>query len=462
MLIGAVTVVILVVGIFYSYNANTGLPYVPTYNVYAELPNGSALVDNNEVRIAGVRVGVLGSVDAEQLDDGRTIAKVQLKLDKSVEPIPDDTTYTVRQRSALGLKYLLLKPGDSSQGLEPGATMPLSRLTPEVVDQDDVWNMFQAPVRRAIQEDLVEYGGMFAGRGAAINRLLGQLPPLLKLARPVSRNLASSKTDLNGFINGLAQAAAEVTPVAQQQADQYVALDTTFSALAAVADPYIQDSITEGYQAELVTQEEGPRIRPFLYTSARFMRAFLPGARALGSSAPVVNRSFDIGIPVLRSSPQLNDQLAPTARSLRQFGESATVNAGVDSLIDLQDILDPLLTYVAPAQNVCNYLALVLRNAAEFSSTGNSTARWTRAITVFPPVEPNGAGVPASQPANGPGLNYLRYNPYPNTASPGQIRECEAGNEPDRLPPQTIIGNFPGNQGIDTNLQSQKQLNWGK
>ncbi|MCB0829039.1 MAG: MCE family protein [Solirubrobacterales bacterium] len=461
-LIGAVTIVIIVVGIFYSYNANNGLPYVPTYDVKAELPNGASIVQGNEVRIAGVRVGVVGDVKAGQLDSGETFADLTLKIDKSYEPIPDNSTITVRQRSALGLKYLLLTPGDSDEGLPPGGTITLSQFTPQVVDQDDVWNMFQPSVRRAIQKDLLEYGGMFAARGSAINRILGQLPPLLKLAKPVTRNLASDETDLDGFINGLAQAAAEVAPVAQQQADQYVVLDTTFSALAAVARPYIQDSITEGYKSELVTLREGPRIRPFLYSSARFMRALLPGARALGESAPVVNRSFDIGIPVLRNSPKLNDQLAPTARSLKLFGESTSNNAGIDALIDTEDILEPLLSHVAPAQNVCNYLALLLRNAQEFSSTGNSTGLWARVVTVLPPPGPNGLGNPSAAPANGPGVNYLRYNPYPNTASPGQTRECEAGNEPTTLPANQIIGNFPGNQGIMTNLQSQEQLNWGK
>ncbi|MFA9399786.1 MAG: MlaD family protein [Acidobacteriota bacterium] len=462
MLVGAVTLVILIVGIFYSYNANSGLPYVPTYEIKAELPNGSSIVQNNEVRIAGVRVGIVSDINAAQLDSGQTFAELDLSLDKEFEQIPDNSRVTVRQRSALGLKYLLLTPGDSDVGLEPGGTIPLSQATPPVVDQDDVWNMFQTPVRRAIQKDLVEFGSALAARGGDINRILGQLPPLLKLAKPVARNLASEETDLNGFINGLSQAAAEVAPVAQQQADQFVALDTTFSALAAVARPYIQDSITEGYQAQLVTQREGPRIRPFLYTTADFMEALLPGARALGKSAPIINRSFDIGIPVLNSSPQLNEQLAPTARSLREFGESASVNAGIDSLIDTQDILQPLLSHVAPAQNVCNYLALLLRNSAEFASTGNQTGRWARVVTVLPPPGPNGLGIPSAAPADGPGANYLRYNPYPNTASPGQIRECEAGNEPTTLPANQIIGNYPGNQGIETNLQSEEQLNWGK
>ena len=40
--------------------------------------------------------------------------------------------------------------------------------------------------------------------------------------------------------------------------------------------------------------------------------------------------------------------------------------------------------------------------------------------------------------ASGP----LHVNPYPNTASPGQTRECSAGNEP--YPNKAVLGNPAG------------------
>src|SRR5690606_22568386 len=126
-LVGAITAVIAVVSVFFSYNANKGLPFVPTYEVKAELPSAASLVSGNEVRIAGVRVGIVSQVKAEQLDDGRSIAVATMKLDKSVEPIPDDSTVLVRQRSAMGLKYLLLTPGKSGEGMKPGSTLPESQ-----------------------------------------------------------------------------------------------------------------------------------------------------------------------------------------------------------------------------------------------------------------------------------------------------------------------------------------------
>jgi ABC-type transporter Mla subunit MlaD len=58
-LIGAATVLVALVAVFIAYNANAGLPFVPTYDLKAELPSGGKLVKGNEVRVGGFRVGVV-------------------------------------------------------------------------------------------------------------------------------------------------------------------------------------------------------------------------------------------------------------------------------------------------------------------------------------------------------------------------------------------------------------------
>ena len=56
-LVGAVTLLVTVVAVFLSYNANSGLPFVPTYDLEARVPNAANLVVGNDVRIGGSRVG---------------------------------------------------------------------------------------------------------------------------------------------------------------------------------------------------------------------------------------------------------------------------------------------------------------------------------------------------------------------------------------------------------------------
>ena len=107
-MVGAITTLILIIAVFLAYNANTGLPFVPVYRVSVEVPNAERLRTLNDVRIGGHRVGLVESLHAEPASSGSSAAtaRLDLKLDKSVEPLPQDSRFRVRYRSAFGLKYL--------------------------------------------------------------------------------------------------------------------------------------------------------------------------------------------------------------------------------------------------------------------------------------------------------------------------------------------------------------------
>ena len=463
-LVGALTTLIVIVAVFLAYNANNGLPFVPTYQVSVIVPDSNALVRNNDVRVGGVRIGTVQEVTPVQNADGSVDAKLDLKLDKSVDPLPVDSTFVVRSRSALGLKYLQITPGHSSEGLPQGGTLGIKAARPEPVEIDQLFNTFQRSTRRNIQRNQVEFGGAVAGRGPAINAALGVLRPLVDRLIPAMRNLSSPRTDLAGFLHGLENINGEIAPVAQTQADMFVALDQTFGALATVARPYIQDSITKGVATEQTTIDTLPRIRPFLVNSAGLFNDLEPGVRALAANAPALAQAFTVGAPILRSSPALNAQLPPTSEALLKFSQNPNVTNGLTALTRTTKILKPTLAFVAPAQSVCNYATILLKNFGQENSFGDAGGTWLRSITIMPPIPfvgtyPNGESSPSSAPANGPNVNnHLHYNPYPNTASPGQSpRECEAGNEP-FLKGKTVIGNVPGNQGIKTSGQIPQQL----
>ena len=71
-LVGAVTVLITITAVFLAYNANKGLPFVPTYDVSAELPGGANLVEGNDVRVGGFQVGHRGRRSARGSRRART------------------------------------------------------------------------------------------------------------------------------------------------------------------------------------------------------------------------------------------------------------------------------------------------------------------------------------------------------------------------------------------------------
>ena len=451
-LIGAATTLVVIVAVFLAYNANSGLPFVPTYDIKVQVPNAAGLVKGNDVRVGGTRVGTVAKIEPRTLKNGAVVAVLSLKLDTTVKPLPADTTIMVRPRSALGLKYVQLTRGSSKQGWSQGTTVSLAQAHPKPVEIDQFFNMFDAPTRRASQGNLTNFGNGLAGRGTDLNFAIQDLGPLLTVFTPVFRNLGSSQTDLRGFFNGLAQAASEVAPVAEQQGQMFVGLDATFAAWASVARPYLQETISEGPASLDAANAELPHITPFLNRTAAMFRNLQPGIDALADAAPDLADTVTIGTPALRRSPKFNAQVSDTFRALEKFSTDPMTKVGIADLDSTVSILAPTVRFVTPAQTVCNYLGIFFRNAASVLTYGGDNGTVQRFSIVGAPGSlqpaPNNEGGPSSAPANGfpPGgdaKNFLHANPYPLTAAPGQPRTCEAANEP-FLKGRSVIGNVPG------------------
>jgi virulence factor Mce-like protein len=452
-LIGAATTLVIVVAVFLAYNANSGLPFVPTYELKTEVPNAANLVKGNDVRIGGTRVGAVTDIGPKQHANGAVTAVLTLKLETTVKPLPVDSTVIIRPRSALGLKYVQITKGTSRDGFDDGATIPLRNARPEPVEIDQVLNTFDDKTRAAGQSNLIEFGNGFAGRGEDLNHAVEELNPLLVTLTPVMQNLSDPRTRAARFIRALGRTARIVAPSAVTQAELFGNLDTTFRALANVSRPFLQDSITGGPPALDEAIKDFPQQRPFLANSEALFRELRPGVHALSTAAVPLADALTIGTPTLKRSVAFNNRLKPAFAALQRFAEDPLVSLGVRDLQSTTSILSPILAQLAPVQTVCNYATLWFRNVSSLLSVGDANGTNQRFMIIATPQGPNNEGGPSSAPANGgvPGKqdNYLHTNPYPNTASPGQTDECEAGNE-NFLVGRQVIGNVPGNQGTKT------------
>ncbi len=449
-LIGAATILVVLVAVFLAYNANQGLPFVPTYELKAEVPSAANLVVSNDVRIGGSRVGFVSGIEAKRREDGSTIAVLDLTMERDVSPLPRDSTLIIRPRSALGLKFVEITRGGDERGFADGATIPLAAATPAPVEFDEVLSMFDDDTRDAAATNTTGFGDAFAGRGESINTAIGAFRPLLRNIIPVAQNLSSRETNLRRFVRELADAAAIVAPAADAQAELFVNLDTTFAALREVARPYIQDSITGGRPALDAAIRAFPIQRPFLRNTEGLFRELRPGAAALRTSAPTIADALVEGTRVLPRTPPFNRRLLSLLQELQAFAEDPMVPRGLRATTGALNSLEPTLTYLAPTQTVCNYVTLWFRNVASLLSEGDRNGTWQRFIIIATPQGPNNEGGPSTAPANGPTEdNHLHTNPYPNTAAPGQPRECEAGNEP-YASGRTVIGNVGGTQRAGT------------
>jgi virulence factor Mce-like protein len=464
LLIGAITTLIVIVAVFLSYNANNGLPFVPTYNIKVELPEASGLQPANQVRISGTRVGIVGSIKAHQNPrTGVVRAIAELKLEKKLEPLPANTRAIVQSVSAIGLKYLELEKGNSIRKLHAGGTIPVAHTT-EPVNIEELFNMFDKPTRTAIKINTNNFGNGLAGRGAGLNKTIYELRPLVTNAVPVLHNLASPQTDFHGLWIALDRVASQSAPVAQEQANYYTYLDTFFKAWASVASSL--EAATRGGPASLEAAIHGlPVQEKFAENAAVFMHLLKPSAEQLKTLAPELGHAFSVGAKNLRAATALNTQLAESSKALEEFGKNPIVTASFEDFTHTLEIGNPLLAGIAPQQAVCNYFTLAFRNVASLESETVGVGTIARGGIVLAPAGTNNPGYPSSSIANSPSFekqagakvaedtkkNNLHANPYPAVSAPGQPPQlCESGNE------QYVIGQ-PETGNLPTNLVAKNR-----
>jgi ABC-type transporter Mla subunit MlaD len=432
-LVGAVTTLVVIVAVFLAYNANTGLPFVPTRALKIQLPNGSQLVKGNEVREGGFRIGIIEGMSPQRLPNGTVGALVTLKLDRSAGAFPIDTTAIVRPRSALGLKYIELDRGTSTQTISDGGVLPIAQVRQEP-DLDQVYGMFDAPTRSAIQTDLREFGNAFSGRGADLSLALRGLPRTLALLTGVASNLASPQTQLAGFFPALERVAGAVSPVAGLFAKSFTYEADTFAAISS-SPRALQDTIAKGPDTLAVGTRSFAVQIPFLRDSAAFAASLNAASVELRRGLPALNGALRVGVPVTQRSQALYSDLQGALGALLNLAQAPTTNAALRGLTATVGTLQPQLRYLGPFITVCNYWNTFWGFVSEHLSAQGPTGSEQRALLNFPTIQNNGynqAGVPV--PANGEGVVanngppvFFHGAPYGHVITPQGQADCLYG-----------------------------------
>src|SRR5437588_2607990 len=111
-----------------------------TYKLTATFDDATGLLRDDNVKVAGVVVGKVGSVT---IDQGK--AKVQFTVKDSVK-VPVDSSVAIRWRNLIGQRYLYVYPGNSSTVFKGGDTVTTTR---SVVDVGELFNRL-GPIVQAI------------------------------------------------------------------------------------------------------------------------------------------------------------------------------------------------------------------------------------------------------------------------------------------------------------------------
>jgi ABC-type transporter Mla subunit MlaD len=400
-LIGALTVLVTIVAVTLAYNATNGLPFVPRYNLHVQIANASELTHGADVRMGGSLVGVVDTVTPARTPTGQPVADMNLKLYESINPLPVNSTFTVRLKGAIGLKYLQITPGTTRKGWHNGATVPLGHAGTEV-DFDRVLSMFTPPTRTGVQRSTIGFAEALAGRGSDINSAITAFKPLVNDLGPVAQNLSSSHTDLAGFFHGLEQYSAALVPVAETQASLFGNLDTTFRALAGVAVPFLQDTISATPPFFETTIAESPTIQTFLKDTTTLLHDFRPGTATLVHSAPVLVDAFSAGIRNLPGTAALDRRTVTLSKNVAAFGENPSVQAGLDRVTLTASTLRSPIAFLTPVQSSCNYVTLFLRNIQNLLSEHVKQGGLLRFVQIAIQDVPGVESQPSSKPYTGP------------------------------------------------------------
>jgi len=437
-LIGAVTVLVAIVAVFLAYNANNGLPFVPTRELKVDVANGAALVPGNDVLEGGFRVGIVSDMHPVLLRDGRVGAELTLQLNTRNGRVPVDSYATIRPRSVLGLKYLDLVLGHASRVFPDGATLPL-RQTAIPVQFDDLNKMFDARTRPAVQQNLQGFGDTFAARGGDLNDTIASLPSLFGHLRPVAAYLSSPNTELTRFFAALNGFFSTVSPVAQQNERLFADQATTFAAIAHSPSD-LEATIRKSPPTLDVSTASLKAQQPFLVDLRTWAGYMKPATDQLRLALPNIDPALAAGIKVLPRTPSMNQKLEGVLSALKTLAQAPGTNVALNGLTSTVGILNPMIKYLGPYVTVCGSFTNFWAELADTVSEQTSLGMAQRALIQFANHQTNNVNsAGAYAPANGyqqgdpPGTSgmsdaeYTHGPAYGAAISAAGAADCEAG-----------------------------------
>ena len=335
-----------------------------SYRVRAIFNNAAFVIPGMDVKIAGVRVGAIESLDLT--DDNK--AAVVLNIENpDYHDFRENAFCRIRPQSLIGERYVdcrpeeplpagmtqpaLLQPISSGAG-EGEYLLPSSR-TATSVDIDLINNVMRLPFRERFTIILNEFGTALAGNGEELNAALKVTDPALKefgdvlgiLARQnkelgalaengskVVTSLASERTRISGFINSsgyTAEATAEESASFTENLQKFPGflqqLRPTMNDLASFsrnATPVFTD-----------LNRAADSINTFTLGAPAFNEAGIPALESLGDTADVGGPALVSSLPLVQKLGPLGANAKPAVTDLAALLNSLKKNGGIEQLM---------------------------------------------------------------------------------------------------------------------------------
>jgi phospholipid/cholesterol/gamma-HCH transport system substrate-binding protein len=175
------------------------LSFADKNEYHAIFSDVTALVEGDDIRIAGVRVGSVTDIEIVNRDE----AEVSFEVDSSVS-LTKSAQAQIRYRNLIGQRYIALSPGEgSTEPLEDGDTIPLGQTAP-ALDLTVLFQGFQ-PLFQALSPDDVnklayEIIQVLQGEGGTVENLLARTSSLTQELANRDRLIGDTIDNLNSVL----------------------------------------------------------------------------------------------------------------------------------------------------------------------------------------------------------------------------------------------------------------------
>lgn len=336
-----------------------------SYRVRAIFMNAFSVIPGEDVKIAGVKVGKVESLDVTPDHKAAVVLRIERE---GFQDFRRDAECSIRPQSLIGEKFVECTPTQPRpEGAQPAAKLskieegegkgqyllPVSQ-TSKPVDLDLVANTLRLPYRERLAVIINELGTGLAGRGGDLRQAIRNADPALKETDKVlkvladqNRALAQLARDGDRILSPLARDRAQVADfvtqanaTAEATADRSSALEQNIAKLPAFLrelEPTMRRLGGLAGQATPVLADlgdEAPAINRFVRELGPFSEAGIPAFESLGDAA-------DVGRPALVKARGVTQDLRafastskPLSNNLAALTSSLKSSGGIERLMD--------------------------------------------------------------------------------------------------------------------------------
>jgi len=346
---GLLVIVLIVVASYFAFTQAN--PFADPYKLTATFNTANDLQPDSPVRIAGVEVGTVKSV--EPVAGGTGAAQVEMEIEDSGLPIHEDAELKIRPRIFLeGNFFVDMQPGSpSAPVMEDGGSIPVNQ-TATPVQLGQVLAALQSNTRADLRTLFEEYGfrALQGDGAAAFNRSIKYWEGAYKnTALANDALLGTEEGDLGDVLRGQQKTFDALSSSPEDLQGLVTNFNTTAAAFAAEDDalqatvPALRDLLTTGRPALASLNDTLPGVQRFAVDALPGVRSsrttipetfpFIRETRLLFSQAELRGLVDDLR-PTIPAIARLNDRTIPLLNQNRALA-SCQNNVVLDWVDDL-------------------------------------------------------------------------------------------------------------------------------